>query len=63
METFKVILFYVLLIDALLANVVAWFFRDWYEKNMYHVAKYLPMTKVWTVWYLALVLWIGFLIF
>ncbi len=63
METLKVVIFCLLFIDSIVVNLIAWFFRDWYAQNMKPFSEYLPMAKAWTVWYLILVLWMGFLIF
>ncbi|MEM3074361.1 MAG: hypothetical protein QW727_00230 [Candidatus Pacearchaeota archaeon] len=57
------IIFYILLVDAIGANIIAWFFQKWYKKNVKSLAKYFPATKGWTAWYLILVLLIGYLIY
>ncbi len=57
------IIFYLLLIDSIGANIVSWFgLRKWYQGNFSVIAKYLPLTKVWTTYYFLLILFIGFLI-
>jgi hypothetical protein len=57
------IIFYVLLIDSLGANIMAWFYPTWYKKNYKGLVKHFPATKGWCLWYLVLVLFIGYLIF
>ena len=56
-------MFWVLLVDSLVANGIAWWGSVWYAKHLQTASRLLPMTKVWTGYYLALVLWIGYLTF
>ena len=42
------------------ANIMVWFFPKWYEKKFKNVSKYFPASKGWCLWYLILVLWIGY---
>ncbi len=57
------ILFYILLLDSLIANLIAWRGQDWYSVKLPSLSKYLPITKAWAGWYLILVIFIGVLIF
>ncbi len=58
--TIYLVIFYLLLIDSLGANVVSWFgFRKWYQGNFSLLSRYFPATKGWTTYYLVLVLFIG----
>ncbi len=62
-ELILLIVWYLLLLDALGANIVSWGgFRKWYQGNFSVIARLLPMTKGWTTYYLVLVLFIGSLI-
>ncbi len=61
METFKIIIFYLFLIDAIAVNLIAWFAQKWYRETFPVFSKYLPITKLWAALYFILVLWIGFL--
>lgn len=63
METLKIIVFYLLLIDSLAVNFMAWFCQKWYEKKFPSFSRYLPLNRLWTGIYLGLVLWIGFITF
>ena len=64
MEVLEVIVFYVLLIDSIGANLIAWGGEDkWYKKNFTIIARYFPATKGWTTYYLILVLWIGVMLY
>jgi len=55
------VIWYLVLIDSIGANITAWFFAKWYKKNMYKgIVKHFPATKGWCLWYLVLVLWLGF---
>ncbi|MAG07285.1 hypothetical protein CMI46_00520 [Candidatus Pacearchaeota archaeon] len=59
--TVESIIYYLVLIDAIGANVVSWLFAKWYKKNMHKgIVKHLPATKGWAVVYLGLVLWVGY---
>lgn len=58
----EVIIFYLLLIDAIFANVTAWMGKRWYMETMGPFAGLFPMAKGWTFYYLVLVLWIGWLL-
>lgn len=61
MVAFEAILFYLVLIDSIGANIVAWFFASWYKKNMNKgIVKHFPATKGWCLTYLVLVLWVGY---
>ena len=61
--TILTIVFYLLLIDALGANVVSWLgFRKWYTGNFRLLSKYFPATRGWTTYYLVLVIFIGWII-
>ncbi len=57
----ETIIFYVLLVDAIGANLVAWFGIHWYTKHFHLFARFFPLAKGWPVLYLALVLYIGYL--
>lgn len=57
------IIFYLLLIDSVCANIIAWFEKDWFVKHFRFVSKYFPMAKGWTLYYLILVLFIGCILY
>ncbi len=62
METFFVIIFWLLLIDSIGANISAWFgFDKWYQKFTVLV-RLFPLTKGWTTFYFILVLYTGFIL-
>lgn len=56
----EAIIYYAFLLDSVGANVLAWCFPKWYKKKFKGFWKHLPVTKPWAVFYLALVLWIGY---
>jgi hypothetical protein len=57
------IIFYLLLIDALGANLLAWSGgRVWWQQHMGFFARYLPLTQGWALYYLFLVLLFGALL-
>lgn len=58
----EVIVFFVLLFDAIGANVIAWSNREWYRTHFAIISRYFPATKGWTTYYLILVLWMGYLL-
>ena len=59
----EVTIWYLILLDCIGANVVAWFFADWYRNKFETLHKYFPLTKSWAFVYLALVLWAGCLLY
>lgn len=61
METFKVVVFYLLLLDSLTAFFLAWGNSRWFARHFRIFSRYFPLAKGWATWYLVLVLWIGFL--
>lgn len=56
----EAILWYIILIDSLGANIMTWFFPKWYKKTYKKTSKLFPASKGWSAVYLVLVLWIGF---
>ena len=52
-------LWYLFFMDCIGANLTAWFFKDWYEKNLGNLPKHFPATKGWCFVYLCLMLWLG----
>ncbi|MAF59471.1 hypothetical protein CL631_01330 [bacterium] len=62
--TLELIVFFVLLIDSIGANLVSWCGGDkWYSKHFRLFSRYFPATKGWTTAYLILVLWVGNLLY
>lgn len=47
-----------LVLDSVIANIVAWTNRDWYRQNFKLMARYFPLTKGWSLAYLVLAIWI-----
>ena len=52
-------IWYAVLLDSIGANIVAWFFAEWYEKNLKIKSKHFPATKGWCFVYLCMTLWVG----
>ncbi len=66
METsWEVIVSYLLILDALGANIVSWSDgkqpKKWYKKHFRLMSRYFPITKGWTTYYLVLALFIYYL--
>jgi len=58
------IIFYILLIDALGANWLAWSGKQtWWQRQMAPIAKYFPLSRGWTTYYLILVLLLGIMLY
>ena len=58
--TIEAIIYYLVLIDSIGANITVWFFSKWYKKNIDKgIAKHFPASKGWALMYLILVLWVG----
>lgn len=61
--TLEIIVFYILLIDSIGANLFSWLGgQKWYSKNFRIFSRYFPLTRGWTTYYFILVLWIGIMI-
>ena len=58
--TIEGILCYLVFVDSIFANLIVWFFPNWYEKKFKNMSKYFPANKGWSLLYLVLVLWIGY---
>jgi len=56
----EAILWYIILIDSIGANLTTWFFPKWYKKTYKRTSKIFPASKGWCTWYFVLVLWLGF---
>lgn len=57
----EVIIFYILLVDSVAANVLAWTKgRKWYHRHFRIISRWLPMARGWALYYLVLVLAFGF---
>ena len=57
-----IVIFYILLIDALAANILAYFGRRWYTKHLRVFSRLFPPAKGWSLYYLVLVLFIGYIL-
>ena len=52
-------LWYALLLDSVVANLIAWFCPQWYETKLPWLHKFFPLKKSWCLVYLVLTLWLG----
>jgi hypothetical protein len=59
----EAIIFYVLLIDAIGANIIVRARRDWYVHRFRTISRWFPPAEGWVLYYLILVLWIGSLLY
>ncbi|MDP4039721.1 MAG: hypothetical protein Q8P57_04035 [Candidatus Pacearchaeota archaeon] len=59
---FEALIWYIFLIDSIGANILSLFFHKWYKKNCKGFYKHFPSAKGWSLFYLFLVLWIGWLL-
>lgn len=57
------ILFWILLLDSLIANIISYAGFQKYFNKFKLFSRYFPITKGWTSTYLVLVLIIGYLIY
>jgi len=53
------VIFVLILIDSIGANLVAWFGEKWYRKTFRTLSRVFPPTKGWTAVYLFLVILLG----
>ncbi len=59
-----IIIFYLLLIDSIGANLMAWSNkRKWYHKHFRIISRYFPIARGWSTYYLVLVIFIGFTLY
>lgn len=57
------IIFWLLLLDSLIATCIAWSgYKEFFNK-MFFFKRYFPLTRGWTTFYLILVLFIGYIIY
>ncbi len=47
------------MLDAVVANLIVWFFPQWYATKLPGLHRFLPLKKSWCFVYLALTLWLG----
>jgi hypothetical protein len=59
----EAIIFYVLLIDAIGANIIVRARRDWYVHHFRTISRWFPPAEGWVLYYLILVLWVGSLLY
>ncbi len=58
-----VILFWLLLLDSVCVNILAWFGAGWYVHHFRHLSRLFPLAKGWALCYLVLVLWVGSILY
>ena len=58
----EAIIYYLILLDSIGANIMIWCCSKWYKKNYKGLIKHFPASKGWATTYLILVLWIGWLL-
>ena len=64
METTYIIIFYILLIDSIGANAMAWGGgQKWYHRHFRIMSRYFPMAKGWATYYFILVIFIGTMLY
>jgi len=62
--SFETILFFLLLIDSIGANLLSWGGgQKWWNKHLRIFSRYFPAAKGWTSYYLVLVLLIGWILY
>ena len=59
----EAIIFYILLIDAISANLMVQFGSEWYVRHFRTISRWFPPAEGWALYYLALVLWVGSLLY
>ncbi len=60
----ETIIWYLLLIDSIIAVTLAFFFQNkvkkWCRSDFRWFCKHFPVTKGWALYYLILILWVGY---
>ncbi len=59
----EALIFYLLLVDSISCNVIVWFGEKWYTKHFRIFSRWFPPAPGWALYYLALVLWAGSLLY
>ena len=59
----EAVIWYLILLDAVGAVVVSLFFAELCRKKFKPLHKYFPLTTAWSLVYLGLVLWAGWLLY
>jgi hypothetical protein len=59
----EAIIFFILLLDAIGANIVVHFGSEWYMQHFRTVSRWFPPAEGWALYYLALVMWVGSLLY
>jgi len=59
----EAIIFYLLFVDAISANIVVLFGSQWYVQHFRTISRWFPPAEGWALYYLALVLWVGSLLY
>jgi len=54
------IIFWILLVDSIVAMMIALFGKRWYYEHFQILSRIFPITIGWAVWYFVLVMIIGF---
>ena len=64
MANIESIIWTLILLDAIGANIVMWIFPKWYSKKFKGpITKLIPESKLWATIYLAMTLWVGYALF
>jgi len=51
-HSIEIIIFYLLFVDAIIANLMAWIGPHWYANRFRSLSRIFPMSKGWTTLYL-----------
>lgn len=65
METINIesIVFYILLIDAIGANLLAWSGgQHWWKQNLAPLSRFMPLARGWTTYYFIIVVVMGIML-
>ena len=59
----ELIIFYLLLVDVISADLTVIFGSGWYVRHFRTISRWFPPAEGWALFYLALVLWVGSLLY
>jgi len=59
----EAIIFYLLFVDAISANIVVLLGSQWYVQHFRTISRWFPPAEGWALYYLTLVLWVGSLLY
>ena len=58
----EAVIWFAVMLDAVVTNLIAWFCPQWYKTKLPGLHRFFPLKKSWCLVYLALTIWLGFVL-